>query len=298
MPTTAAATIVLWIIFLSERGAAIEHLLVNQTHNGVSLSGVFISLRNVTSQFSSSHGIHLKLKYDELIAADFSATNNGGDGIVIDSADPQSASGSFQLDSCSVHSNAESGFKVTAWAIVTIRNCVVHSNRLNAVTAEQRQGGSIRLEQSLVYENEGGALQLYSNGVYLNSCTIRDHHYGHWQYSTGIHFYHIEDHAMDVFITNSQFVNSAENILVSGDFSSRPRVHLHIQNNTFVNGNRTLCVHDQQMGSTSYQPALYINIRKNRFLNNVQTAGALIAIEDKNSYGLFTEKGTISNISL
>ena len=256
------------------------------------MAGVFASLTNVTSQFSSRNGINVELKHDELRASEFSVSHNNADGIVIDSADPQSTSRLFHLDSCSVHDNRGSGFKVTAAAAITVRNCVIHSNRLDAVTTDQRQGGSFRLEQSLVYKNQRSALQVNSDGVYLDSCTIRDHHYGYWwgrrwytRELIRVLYNHDKDLAMNVNITNSELVNNtADGIHLELDYFGRgPGIRLDLQNNTFVNTNRTLLAGDQGRRGNSYRTALYINILNNRFLNNFQTTGALIEIEDENN---------------
>ena len=163
-PVTYLINYILHVCFLGNP-SKIEHLFANDTVNGISLSGMITSLHHVTSQFSSSHGIHLEIEHNEIRATSLRATYNEGNGIVISSVDVTedneenpSDKRILCLDECSIHSNDGNGLKISAFAAVRVRHCTISNNELDGVSTDQTDGGSIRLESSLFYENSRSAM--------------------------------------------------------------------------------------------------------------------------------------------
>ena len=270
----------------------IEHLFANDTVNGISISGAITSLRHVTSEFSSSDGIHLEIERNDIRAVALSTAYNQGDGISISSIDvtednEENASDkrTLYLDTCSVHSNGGSGLRISAFAAVRVRHCTISNNELDGVSTDQTDGGSIRVESSLLHENGRSAMSLNSDGIYVDSCTIRDHNYGYfdssgttWMSAPLIHLNANRniDRQLNIDVKNSNIVNnSADGIFLNLNHYSRESVRFNFTNNTVANCNRTLTIYTWY----NYYRQLSLNMSANRFQNNVQTTEGFINID-------------------
>ena len=282
------------VFFIVENNVSVlQYLDVNNTKEGITVTSSNAMLNNVSSSFSLANGIVIKLDNNrsstvETVFYELEASNNEKTGIFLDSVGiPSNETTFFRVNKCVVYRNKERGLDVRANASVSLTECLIQENEHTGVYVYQENGGKIKLKSSTILQNFKYAIyEYYTEEIVLESCSFANHHHRFYaKYSFQIKPYIVlrrEDRSkFEIKIVNNTFNNNiADGIEVFLNWHSRGNFSIHLENNTFTGGNKTLRIDDNHY---YYEDNMaYITVKNNIFINNTNTDGQLFECEINN----------------
>ncbi|KAL3847722.1 hypothetical protein ACJMK2_018618 [Sinanodonta woodiana] len=260
--------------------STLRSIYVNNTLNGVSINGNFSEISGVVSTFSQEHGFIFTItknnsSYYEIKVENLIAANNTKSGVFIRSEQVPMNYPMIEIQTCLVQGNTASGFSVEANATVVISKCHILDNHLSGVYINT--GGKTHLFSSVLSLNRQYALNAYRPyEVLLESCDVSNHNYGSYSYWGGwqtrhyINIYAEYSAFINVTMKSNRFINNTgDGIRLDIDASISNGYFFTLEDNTFMNGNRTLLISDNVYWYTN--TIGHIMIRNNTFDNIIDS---------------------------
>ncbi|XP_052075239.1 uncharacterized protein LOC127712684 [Mytilus californianus] len=268
----------------SHRGnnnSTLQYLAVTNTMSGIQIWSMNTFIHNITSQSSATNGFtfYVNSNVTEVAISELNASNNGKTGIQIATEDIPSSEILFQILKCTVSQNNEYGIDIKANASVIISECDIEGNAESGIHVYQESGGRINVSTSKISRNVKYAIKGYfTEELVVDSCIISDHSFRrfgkYWfQRIPYVYLRKNDNSKFHIRILNSVFENNInDGIEIYFHYYSIGGLMLHIENNTFMDGNKTLFINYNSF----YENMAYVKIIRNLFLNNSNSDGALV----------------------
>jgi hypothetical protein len=280
------------VSFIVENNVSmLQYLDVNNTKEGITVTSSNAMLNNVSSSFSLANGIVIKLDNNRMSTAEtvfyeLEASNNEKAGIFLDSVGLPSNKIFFRVNKCVVYRNKERGLDVRANASVRFTECLIQENKHTGVYVYQVNGGKIKLISSTILQNFKYAIcGYYTDEIVLESCSFANHHhrfYAKYSYQIKPYIVLLSGYRskFEITIANNTFNNNiADGIEVILNWNSSENFSIHLENNTFTGGNKTLRIVDNHDYYYDTVNMAYITVKNNIFINNTNTDGQLFECE-------------------
>jgi hypothetical protein len=270
----------------------LQYLDVSNTKEGITVTSSNAMLHNVSSSFSLANGMVINLDNKrsptvETMFYELEASNNGKSGIFLDSVGlPSNEITFFRVNKCVVYRNKERGLVVRANASVSLTECLIQENERTGVYVYQRNGGKIKLKSSTILQNFNYAIyEYYTEELVLESCSFANHHhrfYTNFYLRSRPYIVLRREYRskFEIKIINNTFNNIADGIEVILKWNSRGNFSIHLENNTFTGGNKTLRISNNHY--SYYDNMAYITVKNNIFINNTNMYGQLFEYKINN----------------
>lgn len=277
--------LLIFFYLLGNSTSTLQYLVVSNTTSGIQINSMNTFIHNVTSTYSASNGftIYVNSNISKGKMSELNATHNLQTGIeIVTEGYPIAEIIVFEIQNCTVSQNKEYGIDIKANASVVISDCLVEGNTESGIYVYQKFGGRMTIRSSKISRNVKYAIKEYFTEEFVvDSCIISDHNYRrftrYWFRRISYVYLQRKDNSkFHIKILNNVFENNInDGIAVDLYYPSVGDYMIHIENNTFMNGYKTLVINT----NTWYQNMAYVKIFRNLFVNNSNTDGALLQFE-------------------